>query len=355
MPDADRPIEEYALIGDCVTAALVNGDGGIDWLLSPGFRRAVVSRRDARSRKRRRLHHPPERAVSRRARLRLHDAPPDGQTRAPHRGGKRRALPMEMRVRARPNYGRDHATWTRTSAGGFTCGHAAFSTNTGANWHQHDLASEWKAERGQCQFAVLDYGQEQPVPDVAAVRRWLAVTETFWKHWSYFNHYSGRREDVVRRSAVTLKLLTHASAGAFIAATTTSLPEIIGGESNWDYRFAWVRDSSFYINTMFRLGYSGEATGFLNFVVRNSMASEAKGGAVRWESARPPSAPIFPPASTTSSFPPRAPAPSRPAATPTATPATDRSVAISSPARGISWLHRSSRASPRRAAGWTPP
>ena len=54
--------------------------------------------------------------------------------------------------------------------------------------------------------------------DVAAIRRWLAVTESFWEHWSYFNHYRGRHAEVVRRSAVTLKLLTHAPTGAFIAA-----------------------------------------------------------------------------------------------------------------------------------------
>ena len=66
---------------------------------------------------------------------------------------------------------------------------------------------------------------------------------------------------------MTLKLLTYASTGAFVEAATTSLPERMGGTQNWDYRYTWVRDTSLFINTLFRLGYSGEAKAFINFIL----------------------------------------------------------------------------------------
>ena len=303
---SDRPIEEYALIGNCETAALINADGGIDWLCLPAFdgpslfgalldrekggdftvrpsvpyrvKRGylddsavfetrfitaqgavkltdffvIARRRDARGYDFTALY--PTRKLVRIVEL---------ESGSP--------VPMEMSIRARPNYGSGLPHWARTSATGITCGHATIFTNTAVSEDGPNLKCEWDAAEGECYFAVLDYGEEQPIPDVARINEWRRVTATFWKHWNYFNNYGGPHQRAIRRSAVTLKLLTYAPTGAFVAAPTTSLPEIEGGDANWDYRYTWVRDTSLFIITLFRLGYSGEASAFLDFVTRLAM------------------------------------------------------------------------------------
>jgi GH15 family glucan-1,4-alpha-glucosidase len=97
-------------------------------------------------------------------------------------------------------------------------------------------------------------------------RRMLPITQAFWQQWCHRCWYQGRYGDQVRRSALTLKALTFAPSGAIVAAPTTSLPEEPGGVRNWDYRFSWLRDSSFVLQALAALGYSGEARGFCEFL-----------------------------------------------------------------------------------------
>lgn len=94
----------------------------------------------------------------------------------------------------------------------------------------------------------------------------LEVTRSFWEEWIAYCRYDGLHAGLVRRSAVTLKLLTYAPTGAIVAAPTTSLPEAIGGGRNWDYRYCWLRDSVFALYALASLGYGGEARRFGDFL-----------------------------------------------------------------------------------------
>ncbi len=100
------------------------------------------------------------------------------------------------------------------------------------------------------------------------VGEFLAVTEAFWREWLGYCRYRGPHAAMVRRSALVLKLLTFAPTGAVVAALTTSLPEALGGERNWDYRYSWLRDSSFTLYALASLGYSGEGRCYHDYLAR---------------------------------------------------------------------------------------
>jgi len=95
----------------------------------------------------------------------------------------------------------------------------------------------------------------------------IAHTEAAWLHWLESFQYRGPRPDLVKRSAVTLKLLDYAENGAMVAAPTSSLPEAIGGPRNWDYRYSWIRDAAFSVYALRRIGFTDEAWHFLSWVL----------------------------------------------------------------------------------------
>jgi GH15 family glucan-1,4-alpha-glucosidase len=102
----------------------------------------------------------------------------------------------------------------------------------------------------------------------------FAATVAFWRRWLSASRYRGRWREMVHRSALTLKLLTYAPTGAIVAAPTTSLPEQIGGERNWDYRYVWVRDAAFCVYALLRLGFTGEAEAFMAFLARHVQGNQ---------------------------------------------------------------------------------
>jgi alpha,alpha-trehalase len=303
-PSSDEyPIKDYALIGNCETAALINPDGGIDWLClpafdSPSFFGALLDRQkggeffirpgctyrvereyvdDSAILKTRFL---TEKGavqltdffvIARQRNSTFYDFTSLHPTQKLVRILKLESgnyVPIEVTVDARPEYGRDRISWTRLSDNSlqYSSPMATFYSNIPMEDEGDQLIGHFLAESEQTYFTVLDYGTEPQPPALEDINRWLLITKSYWREWNLFNYYRGAYEKIIRRSAVTLKLLTNAASGAFVAAPTTSLPERIGGEQNWDYRYLWVRDTSLFINTMFRLGYSGEAKDFINFM-----------------------------------------------------------------------------------------
>ena len=107
-------------------------------------------------------------------------------------------------------------------------------------------------------------GHRRPTRDPAEI---VSATADAWRRWSRCISYEGPHEEAVKRSAITLKMLDYLGSGAIMAAPTSSLPELIGGVRNWDYRFAWVRDAAFSVYAMRRVGLDAEAWGFLGWVL----------------------------------------------------------------------------------------
>jgi GH15 family glucan-1,4-alpha-glucosidase len=104
----------------------------------------------------------------------------------------------------------------------------------------------------------------------------LRQTINFWKNWISKCTYNGIYKEQVRRSALTLKLLAHAPSGAIIAAPTTSLPEDAGGERNWDYRYCWLRDASFTVRALMNLGFKDEVHAYMNWILHATQLTQPK-------------------------------------------------------------------------------
>jgi GH15 family glucan-1,4-alpha-glucosidase len=304
----DYPIKDYGIIGNCETAALVNSAGGIDWLCLPAFdtpsffgalldrekggdfsiqpdgdytveRRyeddsAIIETRFVTARGTVRL--TDFFVIAREQRARFYDFTSLAPTRKLVRLIELEAgdeVRMNMRIAARPDYARGKPQW-RPVDRGFACDETAVFASFPLDENGENLGAQLQLQRDHAHFVVLDFADNRTAPDESQVRRWLGITRAFWREWNLFNYYCGPHRDLVRRSAVTLKLLTYAPTGAFVAAPTTSLPEQIGADRNWDYRLTWVRDTALFIDTLFRIGYSGEAKGFFHFIVGECAADE---------------------------------------------------------------------------------
>jgi GH15 family glucan-1,4-alpha-glucosidase len=139
------------------------------------------------------------------------------------------------------------------------------------------VVSEFALEAGESATFVLEMLRDDSplVPhDEDEARDALERTIRYWRGWLGHSRYKGRWREMVHRSALTLKLLTYRPTGAIVAAPTTSLPEIVGGGRNWDYRYTWIRDAAFSLFALLRLGFSEEAAAFMDWLTDRFTESE---------------------------------------------------------------------------------
>ncbi len=189
---------------------------------------------------------------------------------------------MRFRLDCEPrfNYGRDRAD-VEIGAEGATFRTPAMSVNLNASRRDRRLVRDEDIERtehgvrvfadlqsGDMFGAVLETAPAGPptlVPPDEMLRMFKDTRE-FWRSWIGRSRYRGRWREVVERAAMTLKLMTYAPTGALVAAPTAGLPEQIGGERNWDYRFTWIRDASFSVYALLGLGFTDEARAYLEWL-----------------------------------------------------------------------------------------
>ena len=299
---AQLPISSYGLIGDMRTAALVGLDGAIDWCCLPRFDSGSVfaalldpARGGTWSIRPVGRWTSSQRYIARTNVLETTFTTADGRVVVTDfmpvdAGGRPAGARPEIHRRIRGLRGRiemrmvfmprfDYAsrsTRLEPLAGGLIATDRTDQvvTLTSAmpfDWiFEHGTAvTTFNVEPKADRWVVLRYDDD----DVWPVDRYesgekLEVTTEFWQRWSAGVRYTGPYRSMVKRSALALKLLTHAESGAIIAAPTTSLPETLGGSRNWDYRFVWLRDAAFTLEALDAVGHHAEADAFMRFVKR---------------------------------------------------------------------------------------
>jgi GH15 family glucan-1,4-alpha-glucosidase len=290
-------IEDYALIGNTNTAALVGRDGSIDWLCmprfdSPAFFAAILGAPDngrwliapaAEGAKSTRHYRQDTLVLETEFELPGGDrvALIDFMPIAEHDGridlfrivqGRRGRVPMHMEAIFRFDYGRI-VPWVRRREYGLSAiaGPDALQLRTPVKMHGENFKSVADftiAEGDTIPFTLTWYqshlkesGHRHPI-------KALQDTEQWWREWTGRCHFSGRWREPVARSLITLKALTYSPTGGIVAAPTTSLPEEIGGERNWDYRFCWLRDATFTLYALLSSGYIDEAHEWREWLLR---------------------------------------------------------------------------------------
>lgn len=295
-------IEDYALLSDLQTAALVGRDGAIDWLCLPRFDSpacfaALLGDSDAGMWKlapagggqaTRRRYRDDSLVLetewdSADGRVRLIDfMPPRGVAADVVRivEGVSGRVPMEMTLRLRFDYG--HVVpWVRRADQGLTAiaGPDAVWLQTPVPTHGEHLTTlaEFEITAGQrLPFVLTHQLSHLPRPDRVDPEDALATTSRWWHDWMAQCHYRGRWQAEVRRSLLLLKALTYEPTGGILAAATTSLPEQLGGCRNWDYRYCWLRDATFTLQALLGTGFVQEACAWRDWLVRAVAGDPAK-------------------------------------------------------------------------------
>jgi GH15 family glucan-1,4-alpha-glucosidase len=301
-------IEDHGLIGDLQTAALVTTDGTVDWLCLPRFDSPSVfaSLLDQRGGGKFTLAPVGSQHVTRQMYLPgtamlvtryLSEAgvaevvdfmPIEHPAKATdhHRlirmiTGIRGSVKFEARIEPRFDYGRA-AHKTHVSENGVVFDHASPMLSLSSSWPVQAAGDNARArftiKAGETGAMILESGKSARPAKIneRQLAKWHAETSEFWRRWLALGTYRGRWREAVERSAITLKLMQYAPTGGMVAAPTAGLPEQVGGERNWDYRYTWIRDASFSVFALLGLGFTDEAAG-LSVWIRNRV-EERHGG-----------------------------------------------------------------------------
>ncbi len=287
-------IEDYAMIGDCHTAALVGRDGSIDWLCLPRFdspacfaallgspengRWRIAAKGEIRGVRRR--YRPgtliletefetAEGVVEVIDFMPVRDRTPD-LVRIVR--GVRGKVPMRCELTIRFDYGSIvpwvHATPTGLKA---IAGPDTLYLDTSVKLHGENLhtVGDFTVSAGEKQCFVLQWhASAEECADSPDANCSCDDTEQWWKQWADHCPYKGPHADLVLRSLIILKALTYLPTGGMVAAPTTSLPEFIGGPRNWDYRFCWIRDATFTLYALMLGGFTKEAIAWQQWLLR---------------------------------------------------------------------------------------
>ena len=293
-------IEDYALIGDCTTAALVGRNGSIDWLCWPRFDSGACFAALLGNEGHGRFLLAPKSQGSATRRYRdntlvletLFDTP-DGQVAVidfmvPESRnscvvrvvrGRRGTVPMRMELALRFDYGASVPWVTKRHGGNGIVAVAGpemvvLRTNVELHGEAMQTVADFTVSEGQSIGFVLTHSASHlPVPLSIDADDALYRTEQFWTAWCDRMSYDGHWAPAVRRSLLTLKCLTFAPTGGIVAAPTTSLPEALKGPRNWDYRFCWLRDATITLFAFMSTGYYEEAAAWAEWLHRSIAGS----------------------------------------------------------------------------------
>ena len=294
---ATAPIEDYALIGDCETAALVSRDGSVDWLCWPRFdspacfaallgtpdhgrwRIAPCGLAPERTRRQYRgdtlvLETAMETADGGAVSLIDFMPPRSGRSDLVRIvRGLRGRVPMRMELVLRMDYGRTVPWVTRQDNGDLRAvagpHQVLLRTDVPTRGENMHTVADFEVGEGEEAAFVLTHSESHlPPPDATDPRLQLGETEAFWADWIGSCSDRGPWTEAVKRSLLTLKALTYRPTGGIVAAPTTSLPEAIGGSRNWDYRFCWLRDSALLLTALTGAGFLEEAASWRDWLIR---------------------------------------------------------------------------------------
>jgi GH15 family glucan-1,4-alpha-glucosidase len=294
-------IEDYALIGDTHSAALVSRDGSIDWLCLPRFDSGACFAALLGNKFHGRWLIKPTAAIRRCSRKYRHDTlvletefeTESGVVRVIDFMPPRQAEPdvirivegvdgnvaMQMELIVRFDYG-SIVPWVRQVDGhlGAIAGPDALAFWSDVPTVGEDLTThaEFTVAAGEhVSFVLMWHPSNETAPSPLKPLDALEDTTNWWREWVSAGSYQGRWRDEVVRSLITLKALTYAPTGGLVAAPTTSLPEKIGGVRNWDYRYCWLRDATYALYALTIGGYKDEANAWRNWLLRAAAGAPA--------------------------------------------------------------------------------
>ncbi|MDW7681041.1 MAG: glycoside hydrolase family 15 protein [bacterium] len=303
-----QPIENYGIIGDLHSVALVGMNGSIDWLCFPHFDSPSIFAAILDDQKGGRFQIAPTKENVKHKQIYLPDTNvlitrflsaegvgevtdfmPIAEAQAGHKNHQlvrlvtavRGSITFRMECQPAFNYAREkHELKVSGNKAGFFSGTLTLTLDSNRPLAKEGdgVSATFTLHEGETAMFVLHDAEFKSADDLEQQTEELfSQTVDYWRRWLSRCTYKGRWREMVYRSALTLKLLTYEPTGAIVAAPTCSLPESIGGERNWDYRFTWIRDAAFTLYALIRIGFTEEAAGFMKWLAACSKSLNPDG------------------------------------------------------------------------------